>query len=138
MTSAPQRPSSVISYSSHVLRRAERAVRCSPFQRRLFEVLQWQSVALGAIAGSLGVRNQYLTRSLPELTVENELMWLIQTGLLRREVDGQGLTDSFRLTPLGRQLIARWNQGKRSDNSPYWVAYLLNSVNRWVRLPLWL
>jgi len=138
MTSAPQQSSPVVSYSPHVLRRAERAVRCSPFQQRLFEILQWQSVALGAIAGSLGVHNQYITRTLPELRVENELMWLIQTGLLRREVDGQGLTDSFRLTPLGRQLISRWNQGKKADNSPYWVAYLLNRVNRWVRLPHWL
>ena len=26
-------------------------------------------------------------------------------GVLRREVDGQGLTSRFRLTPLGRQLL---------------------------------
>lgn len=127
-----------IQYQPRVLRRAERAVRCSPFYRRLFEVMQWQSVALGAIAGSAGVSNRYLKRSLPELSVENELMWLIQTGLLRREVDGQGLTDSFRLTPLGRQLIERWSQGKKYNNSPYWVDYLLNSINRWVRRPAWL
>lgn len=100
-------------------------------------MLQWQGVPLGAIAGSEGVSNGYIKRSLPELAVENELMWLIQTGLLRREVDGQGLTDSFRLTPLGRQLIVRWHHGKKSDNSPYWLAYLLNSVHRWVRIP-WL
>ena len=135
MTSARPPASPSISFSPRVLRRAERAVRCSPFHRRLFEVLQWHSVPLGALTGAEGVRNRYLKRSLPELPVENELMWLIQTGLLRREVDGQGLTDSFRLTPLGRQLVARWNQGKKSDNSPYWLAYLLNSVNRWVRIP---
>ncbi len=137
MTPAPSGHRS-ISYTPRILRRAERAVRCSPFHRRLFEVMQWQSVALGAIAGSLGVRNRYLKRSLNELTVENELMWLIQTGLLRREVDGQGLTDSFRLTPLGRKLIERWDQGRKFDNSPYWVDYLLNSISRWVRLPGWL
>ena len=37
--------------------------------------------------------------------LENELRWLITVGVLRREVDGQGLTSRFRLTPLGRQLL---------------------------------
>ena len=36
---------------------------------------------------------------------EDHLIWLIQLGVLRREVDGQGLTSRFRLTPLGRQLL---------------------------------
>ncbi|MGF1515498.1 MAG: Npun_F0494 family protein [Elainellaceae cyanobacterium] len=127
-----------IYYAPRVLRRAERAARCSPFYRRLFEVMQWQSVALREIVGQLGVHNRYVRRPLPELNVENELMWLIQTGLLRREVDGQGLTDSFRLTPLGRQLIEQWNYGEKYNNFPYWLDYLLNSVNRWVRKPGWL
>ncbi|MEO0407858.1 MAG: Npun_F0494 family protein [Cyanobacteria bacterium P01_A01_bin.135] len=135
MTSARRPPS--LTFSPTVIRRAERAVRCSPFRQQLFERLQWQGIPIGAIAGAQGLRNGYLKRSLPELTVENELMWLIQTGLLRREVDGQGLTDSFRLTPLGRQLIVHWNHGKKFDNSPYWLAYLWNSVNRWIRIP-WL
>jgi hypothetical protein len=29
--------------------------------------------------------------------------------VLRREVDGQGLTERVRLTPMGRQLLASWN-----------------------------
>jgi hypothetical protein len=36
-------------------------------------------------------------------------VWLIQVGMLRREVDGQGLTDSFRLTPLGGQIAESLN-----------------------------
>jgi hypothetical protein len=35
-------------------------------------------------------------------------MWLIQLGMVRREVDGQGITDSFRLTPLGKQILDKW------------------------------
>ncbi len=35
----------------------------------------------------------------------DDLRWLISVGVLRREVDGQGLTSRFRLTPLGRQLL---------------------------------
>jgi hypothetical protein len=34
---------------------------------------------------------------------------LIQLGVLRREVDGQGLTERVRLTPLGRQVLAPWS-----------------------------
>ena len=37
--------------------------------------------------------------------LEDHLLWLISVGVLRREVDGQGLTSRFRLTPLGRQLL---------------------------------
>jgi hypothetical protein len=68
--------------------------------------------------------------------VEGELGWLIQVGLLRREVDGQGITDSFRLTPLGRQLVERAEaQGKGLPEATA-EKWLLNALNRWLRLPL--
>lgn len=70
--------------------------------------MRWQSVDLRAIAGQMGIQNGYSTKPLPELAAEKQLTWLIQVGLLRREVDGQGLTSSFRLTPLGHQLVERW------------------------------
>tara|TARA_B100000700_G_scaffold66747_1_gene73621 strand:- start:891 stop:1262 length:372 start_codon:yes stop_codon:yes gene_type:complete len=38
-------------------------------------------------------------------SVENSFRWLIKVGILRREVDGQGLTSRIRLTPLARQLL---------------------------------
>ena len=37
--------------------------------------------------------------------IEDSFRWLIRIGVLRREVDGQGLTSKIRLTPLGRQII---------------------------------
>ncbi len=95
-------------YSSATFHRAERAVRCTPFQLALFKAMRWQSVDLRAIAGQMGIQNGYSTKPLPELAAEKQLTWLIQVGLLRREVDGQGLTSSFRLTPLGHQLVERW------------------------------
>ncbi len=127
-----------IQYSPATLARAERAVRCSPFRPQLFITIQWQSVELRAIASERGVRNGYTMRSLPELVAENELLWLIQVGLLRREVDGQGLTDSFRLTPLGRQLVRRWEQQGEKSLSASWLDQLLNWLNRWFRRPSWL
>ena len=38
-------------------------------------------------------------------SVEHSFRWLIKLGIVRREVDGQGLTSRIRLTPLGRQMI---------------------------------
>jgi hypothetical protein len=93
-----------------------------------------QSVALGAIAGTSGVQHQYTRRPLLELAAESELLWLIQVGLLRREVDGQGLTDSFRLTPLGRQLVQTWQTKGRVDR-PSLSDRFYNAFSRWVRLP---
>jgi hypothetical protein len=40
--------------------------------------------------------------------VEAHLIWLIRLGVLRREVDGQGLTERVRLTPMGRELLESW------------------------------
>ncbi len=93
-----------MNYSEKTLNRALRAVRCSPFLPQLFLDLQSHRVSLGDIAGSQGVQQGYTQTPMPELMVDNALTWLTQVGLLRREVDGQGLTDSFRLTPLGRRL----------------------------------
>jgi hypothetical protein len=49
------------------------------------------------------------TRLTPDDT-ETLFIWLIRLGVLRREVDGQGLTERVRLTPMGRQLLAGWSQ----------------------------
>ncbi|MGG6295794.1 Npun_F0494 family protein [Leptolyngbya sp. AN02str] len=106
MTTANSQPSTF--YSRSTLERAERAVRCAPFLLNLFATMRWQGVSLLAIAGTTGIQNRYARRILNEFVAEQELLWLMQVGLLRREVDGQGLTDSFRLTPLGRQLVQRW------------------------------
>jgi hypothetical protein len=96
-----------------------------------------QSVSLTAISGHSGVANQYTQTPLSELIAEAELLWLIQVGLLRREVDGQGLTDSFRVTPLGRQLVQKWQaQGDSIRMTPTLVDRLQHAWNRWFRLPV--
>lgn len=125
-------------YPQRTVKRAERAVRCAPFRLSLFSAMRQQSVALRAIAGKAGVQNEYTHRALPELAAENSLLWLIQVGVLRREVDGQGITDSFRLTPLGHQLVESWqHQGNTvPEASP--LEQLLNVWSQWVRLPSWL
>lgn len=126
-----------IQYSRFTVERAERALRCTPFKLPLFVAMQQHSVELKAIAAKAGLQNGYTDRPVIELAAESDLVWLIQVGLLRREVDGQGLTDSFRLTPLGHQLLERWQiQGQRRSR-PSLSDRINNALSRWARLPSW-
>jgi hypothetical protein len=97
---------STIPYNSATLDRAIRAFRCSPFYLKLLQEMRYNGVSITKIAGDRGVELGYTKRKMPELVAENNMVWLIQVGMLRREVDGQGLTDSFRLTPLGSEVMA--------------------------------
>jgi hypothetical protein len=112
-------------------------MQCSPFTLKFFQVMVHQSVPLSAIAGTAGLQNQYTSQAISEMAAENELLWLIQVGLLRREVDGQGLTNSFRVTPLGRQLLQNWQDGGRPIKPvPSLGDRLYNTWSRWFRLPV--
>ncbi len=129
---------SSIHYDSRAYLRAERAVRCSPFRAKLLQDLRSHSVPLDALVDDMGIHQGYTLRPLSELTAENQMLWLLAVGLLRREVDGQGLTDSFRLTPLGRQILDHWETSGVPDLSPLPQDHLYNFLNRWLRLPNWL
>jgi hypothetical protein len=81
------------------------------------------------------VNSGYTRRPLSELEVESATNWLIRVGMLRREVDGQGLTDSFRLTPLGLELIEKWEATGGKLPPASLVDRTTNFVTRWLRLP---
>jgi hypothetical protein len=123
-----------IQYPRLTLRRAERAIRSAPFQRSMYEAMRHQGVLLQAIAGRDGLQNGYTWKSIGELAAEAELLWLMKVGLLRREVDGQGLTDSFRVTPLGRQVVQVWQNHPRTATTL--GDRLYNALSRWFRLSL--
>ena len=90
-----------------------------------------------SIAGEEALQQQWTKGSLSELAAENALLWLIQVGILRREVDGQGITDSFRLTPLGRQLLSKWQQQSLAEiPDPSLCDRISNACSRWLRLPI--
>ena len=128
------KPSS-ISYADRTIIRAERAVRCAPFRFPLYEDMVNQSVDLRSLCGKTGVANGYAKRLMTELMAEVELLWLMDVGLLRREVDGQGLTDGFRVTPLGRQVIDRYTSQGRINRTATMLDRIYNAINRWFRLP---
>jgi hypothetical protein len=101
----------------------------------LFAKMRWESVSVPNLAGDLGLKAGYTRYPLSELSVETATDWLIQVGMLRREVDGQGLTDSFRLTPLGLELVEKWEAvggelppARLGDRLKNWSA-------RWLRRP---
>lgn len=89
-----------------------------------------KSIPLLLISGRSGVDKEFTVKSLTERRVESELSWLIQVGLLRREVDGQGITDSFRLTPLGKQIVQTWEQLGEQPKANWWER-CQNQVRRW-------
>ena len=129
----PPQTQKTFSYSQRTLLRAERALICSPFKAALFVQMLQERVGMGEIASKAGVLNGYTFRSMSELVVDNALVWLIQVGVLRREVDGQGITDSFRLTPLGRQLVKQLQV--QTWRNPSWRDRISNFLARWLRLP---
>ena len=93
------------SIDARALRRARQALGCLPFRRKLYDTLAHTALSGSAIAGA---GTTYSRTPQSAHVVEGHLIWLIQLGVLRREVDGQGLTERVRLTPLGRQVLERW------------------------------
>jgi len=89
-----------------IFRRANKGIRNCPFNLFLFQSL---------LEGSLSAQNVFLNKSKylneefifinSSLFIENEFLKLIKIGVLRREVDGQGLTSKVRITPIGRQVL---------------------------------
>jgi hypothetical protein len=119
----------LIEYSPLTLKRAKRALRCSFFQLKFFKTMTQKSISLNEVTGEKGQNQGYIIRNIRENKAESELMWLIKVGILRREVDGQGITDSFRLTPLGK-LIIHQKELENNHKLTFWD-YLINTLNRW-------
>ena len=118
-------------YPENTVKRAARALACSPFKLKLFVAMRNQSIPLPTIADERGIENNYTQKAIAESQAESDLVWLINVGLLRREVDGQGLTDSFRLTPLGRQIITQWEDRGEIPSASFGDRFY-NWSSRWL------
>jgi hypothetical protein len=80
-------------------------MRCLPFSEAVYRNLQEQGLDAGQLLNNPHMYQRKKNWYRNSDSLENDLLWLICVGVLRREVDGQGLTSRFRLTPLGRQLL---------------------------------
>ncbi|WP_413391254.1 Npun_F0494 family protein [Prochlorococcus marinus] len=89
-----------------IFRRAKKGIKNSPFNLFLFQSLQDSGLSAQNIFES---RSKYLNQEFmfinSPLFIEKEFLKLIKIGVLRREVDGQGLTSKVRITPIGRQVL---------------------------------
>lgn len=93
---------------ARAIERACLSLRCLPFRRAFYQELSGGALSSTELAGRLDARG-LLFRQASADQLEDHFIWLIQLGVLRREVDGQGLTERVRLTPLGRQVLERWS-----------------------------
>lgn len=94
-------------HDRRALQRASQALRCLPFRLAFYNTVAEQALS----SKDLNRRNDHRSLYRGALTadrIEALWIWLIQLGVLRREVDGQGLTERVRLTPMGRRLLAQW------------------------------
>lgn len=89
------------------IRRARRSVTCLPFRKAFYD-----QVSMKGITSSELVKRKDWQRLVfapfGQARAEEHFLWMIRIGILRREVDGQGLTNRVRLTPLGQKTIEIW------------------------------
>ena len=89
-----------------IFRRAKEGIRNCPFNLFLFQYLQKESLSAQNVFDQ---KSKYLNQEFIGINsssfIENEFLKLIKIGVLRREVDGQGLTSKVRITPIGRQVL---------------------------------
>jgi hypothetical protein len=100
-------PPSFAGADAIALRRATNSLRCLPFRRAFYEEVSEQPIS----SGELCRREDWARLVFAPFGTERaeaHFRWLIRLGVLRREVDGQGLTERVRLTPMGREVLARW------------------------------
>ena len=86
--------------------RAKKGIKSSPFNIFFFQALLKNSLSAENI---LINKSKYFNNDFFFINsssfIETEFLQLIKIGVLRREVDGQGLTSKVRMTPIGRQVI---------------------------------
>ncbi|MCT0208499.1 Npun_F0494 family protein [Synechococcus sp. CS-1332] len=90
------------------LARAALSLRCLPFRRGFYEAVEGRALSSEDLARQADVTSALTFFPLSSERAEDHFLWLIRLGVLRREVDGQGLTSRVRLTPMGRQVLRGW------------------------------
>lgn len=78
-----------------------------PFRRAFYRRVDGDALGSRDLGGGRG-GEVLLFSPLSSGRAESLLIRLIRLGVLRREVDGQGLTERVRLTPLGREVLELW------------------------------
>tara|TARA_B100000700_G_C14828970_1_gene753585 strand:- start:428 stop:811 length:384 start_codon:yes stop_codon:yes gene_type:complete len=113
------------------IRRAIDGLRCFPLNENFYQDIQIKGINADSaflkkskyqVKGSKWFKNS--------ASLESSFLWLIRIGVLRREVDGQGLTSRVRLTPLGRLII------EQDPTLPSQKIFFLEKMVIWFRIKL--
>jgi hypothetical protein len=96
------------SQAERAISRAVRSMSCLPFKKAFYKELDTVAISSNELC-QLADQDRFLFHSLSPDKAEDSFIWMIKLGILRREVDGQGLTSRVRLTPMGREVIQRIN-----------------------------
>ena len=111
----------------HIISRSTRAIKCLYLNSNFYQEIQVSGLSAEMV---FAMKDKYVTDFLFEpindKAVENNFLWLIKIGILRREVDGQGLTSKVRITPLGRNIL------KNNPGLPNQKASIIELITNWI------
>ena len=109
-----------------ILERTSIAIKCISLNLEFYKDIENQGISAKQVFAK---KNKYLAKGSSwfknDARLEESFRWLIKTGVLRREVDGQGLTAKVKLTPLGKKILAR------SPSLPSEVPTTWEKLNNW-------
>ncbi len=111
----------------HIIKRSRSAIRCLPLTSVFYKDIQESGLTAEKV---FQMKERYISTFIFQIRndkeIENYFLWLIKIGVLRREVDGQGLTSKVRLTPLGRIIL------ENNPNLPNKKPSILELVKNWI------
>ncbi len=107
--------------------RAEATIRSLPLNSNFYLDAQKKGINAELVFKQ---QNQYKNTQKPWFknpeSIEAAFRWLIIVGILRREVDGQGLTSSVRLTPMGRMML------EENPRLPMEQSGAIEKIHQWI------
>ncbi len=111
-------------------RRAKQAFMCLPFNCFFYQKVRNKGLSAKIVLNNFHKYSDNATSQSNLQKIESHFSWMIKVGILRREVDGQGLTASVRLTPSGRRMIEEDNT--LLDLKPTFVEYSSYLIYRYL------
>ncbi len=112
------------------IRRAEQTLKCLSFNSSFYNDVRNKGLAAQQVFQNYELYSTNAKKFFSLQKIESDFCWMIKVGILRREVDGQGLTSSVRLTPSGRIIIEKNNI--LPDLKPSMIEYAIYLLYRYL------
>lgn len=92
-----------------IFHRASRSITCLPFKKEFYCEISKRGMSSSELVQKQDWQ-RFVFAPFGKDRAEQHFRWMMKLGILRKEVDGQGLTDRVRLTPLGYSVIKQWEK----------------------------